>query len=41
MSDDHIAPGANIDITATIYNAGGNTLTVQGRLLRWLSGEAV
>ena len=25
MSDDHIAPGANIDITATIYNAGGNT----------------
>jgi hypothetical protein len=25
MSDDHIAPGASIDITATIYNAGGNT----------------
>jgi hypothetical protein len=25
MSDDHIAPGSTIDITATIYNAGGNT----------------
>ena len=25
MSDDHIAPGAKIDITAKIYNAGGNT----------------
>jgi hypothetical protein len=25
MSDDHIAPGASIDITATVYNAGGNT----------------
>ncbi|RJU88154.1 MAG: hypothetical protein DWC05_01375 [Candidatus Poseidoniales archaeon] len=25
MSDDHIAPGSKIDITATIYNAGGNT----------------
>ena len=25
MSDDHIAPGSMIDITATIYNAGGNT----------------
>ncbi len=25
LSDDHIAPGANVDISATIYNAGGNT----------------
>ncbi len=25
MSDDHIAPGANIDVRADIYNAGGNT----------------
>ena len=25
MSDDHIAPGASIDITATVHNAGGNT----------------
>ena len=25
LSDDHIAPGADIDITATVYNAGGNT----------------
>ena len=25
MSDDHIAPGEKIDITAPIYNAGGNT----------------
>ena len=25
MSDDHIAPGASIDITATVHHAGGNT----------------
>ncbi|HJM54682.1 MAG TPA: CARDB domain-containing protein, partial [Poseidonia sp.] len=27
MSDDHIAPGSKIDITADVYNAGGNTTT--------------
>ena len=25
MSDDHIAPGSTIDITADVFNAGGNT----------------
>ena len=40
MSDDHIAPGANIDIGYD-GNWRQHFLTVQGRLLRWLSGEAL
>ena len=27
MSDDHIAPGSKVDITADVFNAGGNTTT--------------